>query len=281
MRIRNQYGSQPFNRKPIPIGIFCYHKVGTILLSKVFFQLCAARKWQFQTLLGKQTYVPQNADVILFAHSLIDFGSIERPYIGIHVIRDPRDIIVSGYLFHRRTTEKWCINSDFSANLPIRFPRVPYSQEHRTEEWRMKYLESLRGMSYQDNLLSMFQRDGLLFEMMNYGTWTIESIRDWNYDLDNVLEIKFEDLMNSYDDQFRIIFEHLGFSESEIIVGLDIAARHDLGRISAKEMEELEHVSSAKCTKWKEYFEPQHKEVFIQKFGNILVDLGYESDNNW
>ena len=132
-----------------PILLFCYHKVGTVLLSKVFREISDTNNWKFQSLLGNQTELPGNSDVILIGHSLIDLNDLRTPFIGIHFVRDPRDIIVSGYLYHCRTTEKWCINSDFSLKPPILHPKVPYSQQHRTEEWKMKYLISFGNMTYQ------------------------------------------------------------------------------------------------------------------------------------
>jgi hypothetical protein len=252
-----------------------------VLLSQVFREICDASNLRFLGLLGEQKQIPLNADVILFGHSIIDFDHITKPFVGIHIIRDPRDIIVSGYAYHRRTAENWCVNSDLNNEPPIRFPKVPISQQHRSEEWKMKYLESLGGMSYQDNLLSLSQRDGLLFEMNNYGAWTIESMSEWDYSRDNILEITFEGLMKSYDDTFRMIFERIGFSESDSAAGLRIAAKHDLGRKSTEEISKLSHVSSPKTTKWKEYFETQHKEEFLNKFGDILIRLGYETSDNW
>ena len=280
MKILKQVFKKARIRK-IPICIFCYHKSGTALLSKVFSQFCQSRNWKFLSLMGRQTQIPQNADVILFGHSLIDPSEISASFVGLHVIRDPRDIIVSGYQYHCRTSEKWCINSDFTPKLPILFPKVPYSQQHRSEEWKLGYLKSLSERSYQENLLSMSQRDGLLFEMNNYGAWTIESMKAWNYNLDNILELKYEQLMNSYDNAFHSIFDHFGFSRSEIDAGMDVASKHDLRRKSAKELEKMNHVSSSKTSRWKEFFEPVHKEMFIKNFGNLLVELGYEKDNNW
>jgi hypothetical protein len=267
--------------RALPIVLFCYHKGGTVLLQKVFKQISEANNWNYLVRGGKQTQLPRNIDVVLLIHSLIDISNIVKPFIGAHVIRDPRDIVVSGYLYHCRCSEEWCVNSDFNPRQPIRFPRVPYSQEHRSEEWKMRYLESLGGMSYQENLLKMSQRDGMLFEMKHYGAWTIESMRDWNYNKDNILEVKFEDLMENYDDTFRLIFDHLGFSKSKIDLGLSIASKHDLGRKKTKEIEKDEHIFSRDTNKWKNYFEAVHKEVFIKYFGNVLIELGYESDNNW
>jgi len=212
---------------------------------------------------------------------LIQFKEGELPFVGFHVIRDPRDIIVSGYLYHLRTSEKWCINSNFSKNSPINFPRVPYSQEHRSEQWKLDYLNSLQGKSYKENLRALDQSEGLLFEMENYGAWTVNSIHDWDFNRKEILEIKFESLIDDYDSTFRKIFKHIGLPESDIELCMDIAVQQDLGRKSEDEIKMMPHVSSQKLSKWHDYFEEVHKEVFKEKFGNILIRLGYEKDNNW
>ena len=250
-------------------------------MSKVFRQISEANDWWFRVCYGKPIHLPKKADVIVLGHSLIDLNNVKTPFVGVHFIRDPRDVIVSGYLYHCRTQETWCINTEFKYRGPILFPKVPYSQQHRSEDWKAGYLESLNGLSYQENLLSMNQRDGLLFEMKYYGAWTIESMKNWNYDRDNIFEVKIEDLQNSFDETFRLIFDYLDFSESETKLGLSIAAEHDLSRKSDKEIDEMRHVSSKKPSKWKDYFEPEHKEAFLKQFGNVLVDLGYEKDNDW
>ncbi|MGA8261304.1 MAG: sulfotransferase domain-containing protein [Arenicellales bacterium] len=267
--------------RSIPICLFCYHKAGTKLLTKAFSEICAANHLRFRGCSGKQTQVPADADVILFRHSLIDVSRISKPFVGVHIVRDPRDVIVSGYLYHRRTTEQWCINTDFSLTPPIRRPRVPSSQEHRPREWKVSYLKSLAGKSYQENLLQISQERGLMFEMDNHGAWTIESMMEWKYNMPNILEITFENLMNDYDGTLRRIFAHIGFSKSATDVGLKVAVRHDLGRKSPQEIENMPHVSSPRTTKWRRYFSVQHKEAFLDRFGDVLVQLGYETDNNW
>ena len=269
------------NSLQTPICLFCYHKAGTVLLTKVFGEICAANNWQFISLMGKQEKIPENYDVILFAHSLIDLSQVQVPFIGVHLVRDPRDIIVSGYLYHSRTTEPWCVNKDFSLEPPISFPQVPYSQEHRSEDWKINYLKSLNKCSYQEHLLHSSQEDGLLFEMNNYGSWTIESMQQWNYNQDNILEIKFEDIMNDYDSTFQGIFSHLGFSQSQAKHLLKIAIRHDLGRKSSKEIQGIKHVSKIKTSKWGDYFKEEHKRYFLNNFGDILIDLGYEASIDW
>jgi sulfotransferase family protein len=266
-------GARPLDK---PICLFCYHKVGTVLLSKVFGGLCKHFGWTFTPLLGHQTGLPADSNVVLYKHSLIDPDTIDSPYVGIHVIRDPRDIIVSGYLYHLRTDEQWCVNKEFESKKPIRFPQVPYSQEHRSEEWKREYLRSLGGKSYQEHLQGMSQSDGLLFEMEHYGAWTVRSMLEWPKTNEQVLDVQFENLSIDFDATFSKIFDHCGFGRTVRKTALRIAQAHDIGRKSEKELARMKHVSSRSVTKWREYFEERHERRFKELFGDAVERLGYE-----
>ena len=87
--------------------------------------------------------------------------------------------------------------------------------------------------------------------------------------------------MSNFDGSIYSIFEFLKFSASDIDLAMGIAREHDLKRRSSREIDEMEHVSSPKTGKWKDYFTPQHKQAFLNKFGDALIKLGYEKDNGW
>lgn len=264
-----------------PICIFCHHKVGTVLFTKVFRDFCKKSGLRFQELGGKQTDIPEGCDIALYSHSAIDPKTIKKPFLGVHLVRDPRDIIVSGYLYHKRANERWCTNEDFTISDSIMFPQVPYSQQHRGHEWKAAYIASLQEQSYQQTLNSLSQTDGITFEMNHYGAWTIGDISDWEFTHPNILEVKFEHLMNNFDSSFEQIFSHLALSSKQTKTAITLAKKHDLNRKSDSQIARMKHVSPGKPSKWREYFEPNHKALFKEKFGNILVELGYEKDMNW
>ena len=266
-----------------PVYLFCYHKVATVLLSKVFREVGLDNGWRFQALKGQQDTAPDTSGIALFSHSL-STHTLKQPFAGVHVIRDPRDVIVSGYLYHRRTAEAWCVNKDFSAASPtssIMFPQVPYSQEHRPEAWKQAYLDALGGRSYQEHLLSLSPEEGLLFEMNYYGAWTIESMLAWNYAQEGMLELKFEHLMRDYDATFHKIFTHIGLSGAQLRAAMRTAANHDLSKKSDHEIRAIKHVSSKKPGKWQHCFTDAHRQRFHELFGDALVRLGYETGDNW
>ena len=275
LRLRNR------QRRDVPIYLCCYHKVGSKLLSKVFRKICWEFGWEFKAVFGKSKNIPEDADIVSFVHSLVDFDSVNTPYVGAHFIRDPRDIIVSGYLYHLRCKEKWCTNTNFDPSDPILFPKVPKSQEYRDQDWKKKYLSSLGNKSYQQNLRERTESEGLLFEMDHYGAWTIESMLQWNYNNPNFVELRFESLMNNIDKIFRDLFERFEFSDAQISRALRIVAKNDLNRFTEKQLRANKHISSRNITKWQKYFKEIHRDAFKQKFGDILIRLGYESSDRW
>lgn len=267
----------------IPIYLFCHHKTGTILLRKIFKDICRLKRWKFLALPGMVHQVPKSYDVVLFSHSLVNEKLFKTPFIGVHVIRDPRDIIVSGYQYHLRTKEAWCINSDFNVGAYIKYPQVPSCLEHFSEDWKVNYIKSLNGRSYQDNLLTLSQKDGLLFEMNHHAEWTIKDMLAWNYDNPQILEIKFEDLMANFNNTWLAIFRFLKLlvNDDDREKLLKIIEKHDLNSKSIEEISALKHVTSKNTSRWRKYFEDIHKSVFIDKFNDALIRLKYEQNNYW
>jgi hypothetical protein len=154
---------------------------------------------------------------------------------------------------------------------------VPYVVEHRSEAWKERYLRSLGGRSYQQMLRTLGPREGLLFEMNHYGSWTIESMLDWNYARPNVLELRFETLRSDFDATFTQMFDRFGLTPAERSTALGIAAKEDLGRMTREQIQAIDHVTSPDAEKWREHFEAIHHRTFQQRFGDALVRLGYES----
>lgn len=258
------------------IVVVCYHKTGFVLLTTIFSSIAFVFGYSFKVIIGKIEKIPTDIDIVFIVNPAIDQDIFNSDILGIQLIRDPRDIIVSGYLYHKRTSEEWCINSQFEYSDQIMYPLVPKSQEYRSTSWKTKYLNELNGVSYQKSLNSMEVKEGLGFEMSHYGKWTIESMEKFNSFSNNFLIVKFEDLMSNYDKTIAEIFSHLKLKNSVRKNAIKISHKHDLNRKTKNEIENMKHVSSPKTTKWKEYFSPELEEEFRLNFPNVLNSLGYQ-----
>jgi hypothetical protein len=109
-----------------PWYFFCYHKVGTALCANITRKIAACFGWQADYLLGPIKGVDPSKQIVTFAHPYIEFDLSTIPHKGVRLIRDPRDVWLSGYLYHQHCRERWCINEDFDLTPPILPPRVPF-----------------------------------------------------------------------------------------------------------------------------------------------------------
>jgi hypothetical protein len=253
---------------------FCYHKVGSSLCAAIAQRIASRFDWNTDYLLGLAKQVDRSKQIVTFAHSLVDFDLSRYPHRSVRLIRDPRDVWLSGYLYHRRCREGWCINEEFDTKPPILFPRVPYSQQHRPEEWKQHYIVGLDGMSYQKNLLARDEDAGLSFEMERYAEWTISAMISWKADPDTV-DFKIEDFMADFDGVLARILRHFGMREPDIPGALSVAAVEDIRRMTDTQLAANPHIHSRSISKWRAMLTPKQLRKFETRYGDAIEQLGY------
>ena len=95
---------------------------------------------------------------------------------GFHVVRDPRDLLVSAYFSHKGT--------------------------HPTHAW-----EEL--IPHREKLNQVDKQEGLLLEM-DFNNDFLEQIATWDYDQPDILELKQEEFAPDPYRGFLQVFQHLG-----------------------------------------------------------------------
>jgi hypothetical protein len=254
--------------------IFCLHKVGTVLFSKIMNGVGKKLGLRVKVLYGMVDQIDPRDDVVIFAHSLINVDLSKIPHRGIRILRDPRDIWISGYLYHKRCDEPWCVNENFDLTAPIQFPRVPYSQQHRSEDWKRAYLEGLNGKSYQRNLLGLDDARGMEFEEDRYLAWTAEAMMNWKGTADT-REVKLEEIAERFDEEMLRIFQHFGFDARETSIAVKIAAEHDTNRMSDEKIAKNNHIHSRSISKWRNTLTEEQLSRFDRRYGELIRTLGY------
>ena len=214
----------------------------------------------------------------------LDLLSPER---GFHVIRDPRDILVSAYFSHR--------NSHWVEGLP-------HLAEHR------------------ERLQEASKEEGLLLEM-EFSAGALMDMAEWDYARPEILEVKMERLTADPYSAFLDIFEHLGLLPAEEPAEAGALTRAWLGRLRnrlssrphlgslrrpipvsaetllgvvyaqrfaaqakgrrAGEENTQSHYRKGIAGDWVNHFTPAHVDAFKDRFGDILQRLGYETGEDW
>jgi hypothetical protein len=207
---------------------------------------------------------------------------------AFHVVRDPRDIIVSAYFSHR--------NSHPTENLP-------HLAAHR------------------EQLQKADKEEGLFLEMA-FSRQEMIDLADWDYAREEILEVKMEDLTARPYEGFLEIFEHLGLMDEAggflvrdklrhaarqlanrlavrggawkalrrepVVTGEMLLGRvydHRFAKKAGGRKAGRENVNShyrkGLAGDWMNHFTPVHARHFQEQFGDVLQRMGYETDDAW
>ena len=192
----------------------------------------------------------------------IDLGRMSDFRIS-RFVRDPRDLVVSGYFYHKRGAEKWCnfigpTNDDWQALNGC----VP-------EQMR-------KDQSYSAFLQSLGQEDGLIAEI-DFRRNHFDSMLQWPADHPNIKLLRYEDILGNEQDVFADILSFYGLSWPERKLGVMLAKRFSAqGRGSMKK-----HIRNPKAGQWQEHFTPKVSNYFEQRYGELLERYGYGDKTNY
>ncbi len=270
---------------------YCYfghHKCASTWFASILHAACQDLGFSWNTIGKLHQRCDDPLDFLLFRNAtkeIIPGGKIR----GFHVIRDPRDILVSAYFSHL------------------------YS--HPTDVW-----EQVSGVRKQLSELTI--EEGLIYEM-DFIREVFDSIFNWDYDREDILELKMERVMQDPYGIWIEIFDFLGLlpgkppsrtkriwkdiqavmnavrrppSDSgkagwirpgtltpERILGIADTfhfRRLTQGRKQGQE-DKKSHFRKGVAGDWKNHFTEKATEVFKERFGDGLIKLGYENDDDW
>lgn len=168
------------------VAYYSHHKCATGWTNSMLRELCFHLGMRHRTAYGPEQYGSHGSlrawvdahevECLAFTNAEIEEVNGLPSHRGFHVIRDPRDVLVSGYFSHKNShpTEQW-----------------PELEEHR------------------DALQSLSKEEGLLLEI-EFSRPFLRAMDDWDYSQDHILELKMEELTQNPDDQFRRVLRHLG-----------------------------------------------------------------------
>ena len=205
-------------------------------------------------------------------------------YRGFHVIRDPRDLLVSAYFSHLHS--------------------------HPTDGWSA--LEQ-----HRQRLKDGSEEEGLNLEL-DFIEDVFSALARWNYQRPQMLELKMEDLVRDSYEGLIEVFLHLGLVDPE-----EVSLAEELQRIAARAKAAVEpprttptptrrlqrvellhvihshrfskkaggrhvgqedsrsHYRRGEAGDWRNHFTPSLAARFNERYGKLLLDLGYERDEGW
>ena len=170
-----------------------------------------------------------------------------------HLIRDPRDVIISAMHYHLGAKEAWLKRS-------------------RRE---------FGGLSYQEKLNRLpSDHARYVFEMHHNAGRVIRAMLAWDYTRLNSYEQRYETLVCDFEaEAFSSVVAHLGFASMTLKLCREKFVSNSL--FGGLQTRRTTHVRCGKNEQWKNVFDLGLAREFLADFGTALIDLGYESDDAW
>lgn len=264
---RLRFASQPANNLPVLLGI-SFPKSGTHLLDQIllgFSQVAPYAKRvhsfyaEYEGQSGKKRDAQQAlnwldslqprdiASAHLFARPEAIARVCSEKFAPYFIFRDPRDVVVS-HVFYVTDMEARHVHHEYYQSLPDFDARLNVSILGRAD--------------------TNIEFPNIAERFAPYLGWL---------DKKEVLTIHFEDLIHHREATLTSIMDHLlrrvtlPASRQLILASLETS-------INPKRSPTFR---SGKTGEWKKHFTEEHKKIFKEMAGDLLIKLGYEKDGNW
>jgi len=181
-----------------------YHKTGTVWMMKTFREIAGALDIPF-TVKERDEAIEVRPGIYFDSHCLFTEAQLKAADGGFRMIRDPRDVIISGTFYHIKAAEDWLRKPQ------IRFDGLSYAEaiskepaDHARFVFEMKYVarRTIAGMG---------------------GRWKVGRAASY------IEPVMYEDLIEDFDtSRFSEVLKSLGFNDEEVEIGRNIFLKNSL-----------------------------------------------------
>lgn len=280
----------------LKFAIYGHHKCATMSLNSIAQAVCRRLGLRYCAVYDefmfdenlKQFISGKNIEFLLYGNADIKYVQNMHEHRAFHIIRDPRDIVVSAYFSH--------MNS------------------HSTANWK-----ELR--PHRDKLCQLSKDEGIA-EEIRFRARSFQHMHSWDYGQENVAEIRFENLASRNYETLLTVFDHLGLLDTsnytlwkrQTGIYRDVAAflyksfkwphpaRIGPRRIPAAEFLTIawrnrfeaqaqgrgqgdenihNHYRKGSPGDWRNHFTDDHKGLFKQLYPGLVPSLGYADSDDW
>lgn len=268
---------------------FGHHKCASTYLNRVILrQVCARIGLKRGVIFSPAQF---GSDLNQFVHNH-DYGLIsyinadkafidqlDMPFHAVHVIRDPRDVVVSAYFSHLHS--------------------------HPTSRWPEL-------IEFRKRLTNLSTKEGLLAELEfiadlptnGYNLRPFQSMMRWDYTDGRILELKFENMVSDPTTFFKGFARHLRLTKDPISSlksklksrvwptpfalrdgeFMEVVASNSFASVaghSPGQEQQTHHYRRGEVGDWRRHFDKSIASEFKKRFPELISRLGYETNEDW
>lgn len=229
-----------------------YHKTGTVWLQRVFIDVAEKLAVPFAEGHNAQNEDQQFTGIFMDGHCRFSDSLLEGEHVGFRMIRDPRDVVISGAHYHMKSEETWLHDP----------------------------LPALGGQTYQQAILAEPDTAArYIFEARQVANATTrDMVRDCER-LGEFVTVRYESWMaDETMSGFTNVMGKMGLTADECDVAKQAFYRWSLfGRGNKVD----DHARSGKVAQWRTVFTRPIADAFLEVHGDALIALGYEPNHDW
>lgn len=146
---------------------------------------------------------------------------------------------------------------------------------YKRHRWHQYYAKDLA--TFDDRLMASIQGfDTGRMKQLDIGT-RFKQFSAW-FDCSHVHKVRYEDLVNDQGRTLSLIIDHFCERVDTLPTGREQILNALLDSINPGKSPTFR---SGKTGEWRKYFTDEHKRLFKEVAGDLLIQLGYEQDNDW
>ena len=237
------------------IFVGAYHKTGTAWMLQVMRAAAQSLgiKFHNNVFRNQLNLATVESGICFDDHSIFPHWLQYLDFAGFRMIRDPRDVVVSGAQYHMRSSEAWL--------------HKPWAK--------------LGGRTYHQAIQALSdEQERYRFEMEYVGGDTIGAMATPEGVTALLKTVRYEDLMLDHDfSRFRLLMNYVGLREEACELAITAFRKHSL--IGDATSTAGHGSSQGELGRWRNSFTRATAETFAELHQEKLVKLGYEENDDW
>lgn len=185
------------------------------------------------------------------------------PYLGSHFVRDPRDLLVSAYRYH-----KWCKEPWLAKDIPIKNSNAQQAVTAAGIDPQSK--------SYQQVLSEVDEITGYKIELRNRG-WQFDNMKRWNYNNPLILESKYENIFGNEVEEFSKLYNHYELPPEHYPLFKKCVKKFTFKFLKSKNKTGPgRHAEVGTPQQWKTLLPTEIYNMFMDEYEDLITMLNYE-----